>query len=398
MSMDRHTETNSQVWLLGHRPQLDGVRAMAVLLVLIAHAKLLKYVGTGGAVGVAVFFTLSGFLITTLLLEERQVFGRINVPSFYKRRFLRLAPAMVTCVVLGSLVLLIHGYVFPDLKLVIGTLTYTSNWVMITPLPRITTLGHTWSLAVEEQFYLIWPLIVILTARVAKRRMIAALGVVCAAVLVWRFVLYDGGAGDLRVYFGLDTRADSLMYGAIVAYALHQSRVRPDIPRWLVLVGLAFVGSGCFLPTRLPNDIQVRIMPTLAGIGTAIVIYAIAQNRGFTPFGWRWVQWIGKRSYGLYLYQSPVNVFFQLTFGHAKWVQSLVFAGTFAVAALSYRYIEKPFLRIKDRDAKSQRGLARSLRAGRPAPKQDSPEPKQDSPEPKQDSPQPKQTAAPDRL
>ena len=127
---------------------------MAVILVIIAHQELIPLVGNGGPVGVSVFFTLSGFLITTLLLEERLLYGQIKVPGFYKRRFLRLVPAMVTCVALGSLVLFINGYVLPDWQLVVGTLTYTANWVMIGGTPHPTTLGHTWSLAIDEQFYL----------------------------------------------------------------------------------------------------------------------------------------------------------------------------------------------------------------------------------------------------
>lgn len=361
--MESRTEVDSSVWLLGHRPQLDGVRAMAVLLVLVAHTDIYAPLGKGGTVGVSVFFTLSGFLITTLLLEERQIFSRLDVPGFYRRRFLRLVPAMIVCVILACLVLLAHGYVFPDLKLVVGTLTYTSNWLMMSGVPRPTALGHTWSLAVEEQFYLIWPLVIILTARVSKRRMITSLSIVCAVVLAWRLFLYISGAGYLRIYFGLDTRADSLMYGAVVAFVLNRSRIRPGTSPWLVWIGLALTGIGCLLSAREPYNMQLVAMPSVVGIGVAVMIYGICQNRGFAPFEWRWVQWIGKRSYGIYLYQAPVNVFLLLTVTRAKWIQIFVVAGTFAIAALSYRYIEKPFLRIKNRDRRSQRGLDKSLRA-----------------------------------
>lgn len=360
--MDSRTEVDGSVWLLGHRPQLDGVRAMAVLMVLIAHADVIPKLGKGGPVAVSVFFTLSGFLITTLLLEERYVFGRINVPAFYRRRFLRLVPGMLACVVVACFVLLVHRYVFPDLKLVIGTLTYTSNWQIMSGVPRPTALGHTWTLSVEEQFYLIWPLLIVVTARLSKRRMLTILIVACAAVLAWRITLYLHGAGYSRIYFGLDTWADSLMYGAVVAVALHRSRVRPNTSRWVVWGGLLLIAAGCFLPGREPHNLHLLVVPALGGIGTATVIYAIAQDRGFAPFGWRWVRWVGKRSYGLYLYSAPVNVFLLLTVTRDKWIQLFVLAGTFAMAALSYRYIESPFLRVKDRDGKSRRGLDKSLR------------------------------------
>ncbi|MEN4450261.1 acyltransferase [Mycobacterium sp. SM3041] len=363
MESRAETDASSGMWRLGHRPQLDGVRAMAVLMVLIAHTDVIPKLGKGGPVAVSVFFTLSGFLITTLLLEERQIFGRINIPAFYRRRFLRLVPGMLACVVVACFVLLVNGYAFPDLKLVIGTLTYTANWQIMSGVPRPSALGHTWTLSVEEQFYLIWPLlVVILTARLSKRRILTLLSSVCAVVLLWRIALYTHGEGYARIYFGLDTWADSLMCGAIVAVALHRSRVRLNTPRWLVWVGFTLLATACFIPGREPHNYYLLSVPTLGGIGTAIIIYAIAQDRGFAPFGWRWVQWTGKRSYGLYLYSAPVNVFLLLAVTHAKWIQLFVLAGTFVMAALSYRYIEKPFLRIKDRDGKSRRGLDESLR------------------------------------
>ncbi|WP_162460693.1 MULTISPECIES: acyltransferase [unclassified Mycolicibacterium] len=350
-------------WQLGHRPQLDGIRAMAVIFVLIAHSELIPHTGLGGPVGVSVFFTLSGFLITTLLLEERQVYGSIKVGGFYKRRFLRLVPAMVTCVVLGLVTLLIHGYGFADWKLELGTLTYTANWVSmggfpnLGPLGHMSPLGHTWSLAIEEQFYLIWPLVVTLTASVSKRRMVAVMGTLCALILVWRFVLFNGGASFSRIYFGTDTRADLLMYGALLAYLLHKSTPRQNVARWVVWVGLAIIGT-----TRLMTGAAKDcLLPTAVGIGTAVVIYAIAQNSGAGFFGWRWVRWIGKRSYGLYLYQLPVIVFFMLTVTTAKWIQFVALIATFVLAALSYKYIEMPFQRMKDRDKRSGRGLGESL-------------------------------------
>lgn len=349
-------------WQLGHRPQLDGVRAMAVIFVLIAHSDLIPHTGIGGPVGVSVFFTLSGFLITTLLLEERQVYGSIKIGSFYKRRFLRLAPAMVTCVVLSLLILLVNGYGFTDWKLELGTLTYTSNWVSmggfpsLGPLGNSSPLGHTWSLAIEEQFYLIWPLVITLTASVPKRRMIVAMGTLCALILVWRFVLFNNGADFGRIYFGTDTRADLLMFGAMLAYVLHRSQAR-EIAPWVVWVGLALIGSTRFMT----GSFKVCLVPTAVGIGTAVVIYAIVQSRGFAPFGWRWVRWIGKRSYGLYLYQLPIIVFFVLAVTTAKWIQIVALIATFILAALSYRYIEMPFQRMKDHDSRSRKGLEESL-------------------------------------
>ncbi len=354
-------------WQLGHRPQLDGIRAMAVIFVLIAHSELIPHTGVGGPVGVSVFFTLSGFLITTLLLEERQVYGSIKIGGFYRRRFLRLVPAMVACVVLALSILLIYGYGFADWKLELGTLTYTANWVSmggypnLGPLGNTSPLGHTWSLAIEEQFYLVWPLVVTLTARLSKRRMVIVMSCLCAVILVWRFVLFNGGAGFSRIYFGTDTRADLLMCGAILAYVLHQAPSRGNVPPWVVWFGLALIGS-----TRImTGSFKVCVLPTAVGIGTVVVIYAVVQDSRFAPFDWRWMRWIGKRSYGLYLYQLPVIVFFLLTVHRDKWMQIVALLTTFVVAALSYKYLEMPFQRMKDRDSRSRRGLERSLSQSR---------------------------------
>lgn len=332
---------------------------MAVLLVLLAHTAI-PLVGNGGAVGVAIFFTLSGFLITSLLLEEREVFGRFKVLPFYRRRFLRLVPAMIVCVAAGMAVSFTIYHRIPDWTLVIGTLTYTSNWVMADgSFPAHTSLGHTWSLAIEEQFYLVWPLVLIATAAVSRKSMIRVLLLACAVVLILRALLWDGGAGEARIYFGSDTRADGLLFGAVVAFLLHGARERAT-SSWIVWGGLAALAMCCFIPGA-PKAI---LMPTVAGIATATIIYGVVQGRGFPLLELPVVGWIGKRSYGLYLYQAPINVLVILLWGRDLSLQLVVIPATFAAAALSWRYIEQPFLRLKDRDVRSHHGLDELIPAG----------------------------------
>lgn len=346
----------SHDWLLGRRPALDGIRAIAVLLVLLAHSRL-PLVGPGGSVGVMMFFTLSGFLITSLLVEERDAFGRIKVLAFYKRRFLRLVPAMVVCVLLAMAVSLATIGRIPDWTLVFGTLSYTANWVMIGDFPMPTGLGHTWSLAIEEQFYLIWPLVIIATAAVSRRRMIGALVAVCVGVLILRAMLWDGGEGWSRIYFGTDTRADGLLYGAIVALYLHgaKERIVSEALQWGALL---VVGIGCVIPF-VGKEIW---LPTLTSVATAVLIYSVVQIRGMWLLELPVLHWVGIRSYGIYLYQSPIHVFIMYYLGTgAVWWFLLQVPLTMLAAWASYRFIELPFLRLKDRDPRSHRGITQNL-------------------------------------
>ena len=353
------SETNDS-WRLGHRPALDGIRATAVGLVLLAHSRI-PLVGNGGGVGVAIFFTLSGFLITALLLEERQAFGRIKVTAFYLRRALRLVPAMVACVALAMVVMLgTEGHI-PDWSLVIGTLTYTSNWVMIDghfPLP--TALGHTWSLAIEEQFYLIWPLALILLGRVTPRRTVRLILIAAAGVLLLRALLHNGADPDYRLYFGFDTRADGLLIGAALAFWLHR-RPERTVHAATPWVGLGALAACCFAW----GWAKWVLMPTVVGLGTALLIYGVVQRRGFRLFEMRPVRWVGKRSYGIYLYQSPLHVLEMHLLGLSPAWWLLVFLpATFVAAALSWRYVEQPFLRWKDRDPRSHAAVSERLSGG----------------------------------
>lgn len=322
---------------------------MAIVLVLLSHTAI-PLVGNGGAVGVAIFFTLSGFLITSLLLAERHRFGSIKVLAFYRRRFLRLVPAMVVCVAAAMIVSLVTIQRIPDWSLIISTLTYTSNWVMIGDFPTPTSLGHTWSLAIEEQFYLVWPLVLIAAASLSRKRMIQILLVACVAVLALRALLWDGGAGESRIYFGSDTRSDGLLFGAAVAFMLHGAK--EVVTRTTTLYGsIAVLAMCCFIPGA-PKAI---LMPTVAGIATATLIYSVVQGRGFFLLELAPVRWIGQRSYGMYLYQAPINVFVIQTWGHSLWLQLIVTPATFLAAYLSYKYVEGPFSRIKDRDPRSHK-------------------------------------------
>lgn len=340
-------------WRLGHRPALDGLRAIAVVLVLLAHSRI-PLVGNGGGVGVAIFFTLSGFLITALLLQEREDYGAFRIRAFYRRRLLRLVPAMVVCVALAIAVgLYLYSEVL-DWALIAGTLTYTANWVMAAgAYPPETGLGHTWSLAIEEQFYLVWPLVLVATASLSRSTIVRGLVAICGVILMVRGFLWDGGDGLERIYFGSDTRADGLLFGAAVAFILHKSPVR-SFPNWAPWAALTFLGTCCLIP----DPLKTIAMPTAVGIATAVSIYLLVQRPGFALLEMKWARWIGRRSYGIYLYQSPLHVLVLVKLGESPlWWFLVHIPLTLLAAWASYRWIETPFLRLKDRDPRSRAHL-----------------------------------------
>jgi peptidoglycan/LPS O-acetylase OafA/YrhL len=216
--------------LFAYRPALDGLRAMAVLPVLLYHAEL--EFASGGFLGVDLFFVISGYLITTLLLREASERGLIRLGAFWIRRARRLFPALfcvLACV-------LLYGLIASETELarmagdVYSTLGYVANWWFafsgesyFDQFARPSMLRHTWSLAIEEQFYVVWPLVAWWGIRGAVERpriwfAIALLGAIASAVLMR--LLFESGTDPSRVYYGTDTRAQALLIGVALAFLL----------------------------------------------------------------------------------------------------------------------------------------------------------------------------------
>ena len=336
--------STGEVWKLGHRPALDGLRGIAVLLVLATHLHLIWWSGASGAVGVAAFFTLSGFLITTLLLDERAATGGIRLRRFFARRAARLVPAMLLCVVLAVIVELVcFGRVY-DWGLIVGTLTYTSNMVMmLSPFPAHTGLGHTWSLAVEEQFYLLWPPLLLALVRLPRRWVMVVLGYGIAGSLLVTML-----ASGWRPYFGLDSRAGQLFAGAMLAWCLHR---RPDFAPsscW-AWVGLGVLGLASVQTLGL--RFNHGLLPTVTAAGTVAVIYVAAQ-RPVWVLEWAMLRRCGERSYGLYLYHPPLLLLVQ-SLGAPVWLLPIVvLPAAWLVAGWSLRWIEQPVRAwVREREA-----------------------------------------------
>src|ERR1044072_1415372 len=215
---------------LGYRPWLDGLRGIAITAVFIHHLQHFIYQGDRlfgwlflpfGSLGVDIFFVLSGFLITTLLLEEHASTNTINLKKFYIRRALRLLPALFVLLAftaLFALLFLPFSEATTTARLSIIAIFYGTNWALAFG-ERSDLLGHLWSLAVEEQFYVIWPLALMLVLRfgLARRRLVLLIVSLIVLVCLYRCLLVSPEVDPLRIYFGSDTRADSLLAGCPVA-------------------------------------------------------------------------------------------------------------------------------------------------------------------------------------
>jgi peptidoglycan/LPS O-acetylase OafA/YrhL len=338
-----------------YRPSLDGIRGVAILAVLIYHCGLLS----GGFLGVDVFFTLSGFLITSLLLAEYAATGRISLRHFYARRALRLLPALGGLLVSGGLVLVAAYPEFWRLicLYVAAVLFYVANWAKIAGW-GLGIFGHTWSLAIEEQFYLIWPLAVWGLVSTVRRPRVVGLLLIAAAAgsLLWRITLAASGP---RIYLGLDTHADGLLLGAAVAFWAMRGDLVTARRAWIwhtagALAALALLGL--FLTSRYDPSYRQGVTVLAAGVTAVLMLDAPSPGSWLAPvLEARWLVGLGRISYGVYLWHFPV--FFwtgclrQEGTGPAAPPLTLLFGWglTVAIALTSYVVIERPALAYKTR-------------------------------------------------
>ncbi|MCU1456158.1 MAG: hypothetical protein JWL73_250 [Actinomycetia bacterium] len=353
------TQTRPPAGVLGYRPELDGLRALAVTAVLLFHAGVSW--AKGGYLGVDVFFVLSGFLITRILLEERVLTGRTAILRFYMRRVLRLFPALVVvaaaCAIYAELALS-SGQITQMWHDVFATATYHMNWVeALHQQPAFGLLDHAWSLSIEEQFYVLWPLVLIVAHRLWGIRGVAGIaiaGAVASAGL--RVLLLHNGSPDIRVYYGLDTHSDGILIGCALAAwtmlwpglvdALHGPFTRG-------LGALALFAVGIAASTvDIASKSLYRWGYLLFGLTTAVVV-ADLYARGLTSRVLRWAPLVavGRISYGLYLWHWPV--FIVLNGQRIHWsflpLTLLRLSVSLVFAVLSFFLVEQPFLRLKPR-------------------------------------------------
>ncbi len=349
---------------VGYLPGLDGLRAVSVVAVLLYHAGLTWI--PGGFLGVEVFFVISGYLITSLLLAEHAACGTISLRGFWYRRARRLLPAAY--LVLASVALFVavaaRDVAGPLRGQLLAALGYASNWYLVVvdasyfaTESRPSPLLHLWSLAIEEQFYLVWPLVVLGLLRIAGRRrwpLVLVVAGAAGASATAMALLYRPASDPSRIYYGTDTRSQALLLGAVLALLWRPGRARRErvgsAPRALEAAGLLGL-AGLVAAFVLVSDDDARLYQggfALVGLLSVLVIAACTHPGcwlGRCGLGWAPLAWVGTRSYGLYLWHWPIFVFTRpgddLPWGTLPTL-ALRLALTVTAAELSFRLVEQP--------------------------------------------------------
>jgi len=354
---------------LTFQTELQGLRAIAVVAVILAHAKIEFF--SGGFIGVDIFFVLSGYLISTILMLEHQRSGTIDLLNFYSRRIKRLLPSLTLMVVV---VMLLSQFLLPDADFLtltsswLSALTWTSNFYFAfsnvdyfaTTVSKDIFL-HTWSLAVEEQFYLLWPLLFISTvlhkfnnSRISIAGYPAIFTVVLAlAFLSFLVMLFLLNTKPHQSYYLMPSRIWQFCIGALVALDhlrnIHQEKTQ-SVPTYnmfsiMGFIGLAVIAIGVIgLNARLAYPGFWALIPS---IGTALIIWSCNQNKnGLIPrmLSLPALVWIGDRSYSLYLWHWPILVLGFILYPKSDLTTVLLFVSCFVlISILNYRLIEIPF-------------------------------------------------------
>jgi peptidoglycan/LPS O-acetylase OafA/YrhL len=350
---------NKQDYPLGYSPGLDGLRGFMTLGVMAAHIDVSMFPGI--EIFMDIFFVMSGYFITGLLIKDVQLYGRVRFFQFYRRRFRRLLPPLMAMVA----VFLIFSYFYlPDFKTkaidaAIGFF-YIANWWRAFEWPGIRYMGHTWSLATEEQFYLLWPLTFLILYRFfgIGRRMVGVILMIALTIFAWRFWLTWQGASFRRLYNGFDTRADALMIGCALAVVLTlvSAEYWSVLDRFFKKLAWPIIVVVLGL-TLIVLDYRGRLY-YYAGIEAGGVVGAIlivilirpldtVLHRGLER---RELAFLGRIFYAMYLWHFPIFIVFQDDFGWPSWLRAVVgFPLTIAIAVLSYVLIERHFMRTKAR-------------------------------------------------
>ena len=321
---------------LVYRPELDGIRALAILAVIVQHINIPSTI-LAGMVGVNLFFVLSGYLITGILVAEVRETGKVNLRRFYERRVRRLFPALIAVLIATGVLMAFQGRLLEYLGPAAVSFFYVSD-IAKAAAYDLGYVGHTWSLAMEEQFYLLWPALLLF---VPRRFLIPGVlaGIVGSVALQITIV---GWQDNVLAHFRPDVRADAILWGCLIAL------VPVKVPRWAVIasgVGLVVLCVSFLWPYAIG----------LSSILSAVVVAGAATVA--RPLSWRPIVRIGQISYGLYLWHAiPVGLLADRTGAGDVGAMVAAVAITFALALASERWVEKPFR--KPRSAQPQVRIA----------------------------------------
>jgi peptidoglycan/LPS O-acetylase OafA/YrhL len=348
----------------GYQPGLDGVRGVAILLVLGQHAPTRPLID--GFVGVTVFFCLSGYLITTLLVRELQT-GTIDVRGFYRRRVARIVPALVVVVAVTTLILLVDRPDLHDGQVLApagAAVTYTTSLFDWSGHFFATGdyFNYTWTLSVEEQFYLVWPLVLLWGYR-RDPRMFATL----TATLIGLSLALDLYLGlsrevffDAHEYVGTDTNALPILVGALLAMVLHRSWLSGTLRH---VAPWAFSSLALLAVVALRNDRDRTSLVIIAGTVLTLVILIGVVTRPRSALGSLLasppMRWLGERSYSIYLWNVLCRITVLHVVGHTLVGDAVWIAMTVVLGEASFRFVERPLRRrfAQRRDASTPPAL-----------------------------------------
>lgn len=344
-----------------HVPFLDGFRAYAILLVMFGHLNK-NYVSLAQT-GVTLFFFVSGFLITKLLIAEYNLKGKIELRQFYIRRFIRLYPALIFLLIVLCIVILSYGFqiIMPD---IVAGLFYYTNYYRIYFLPSFPAVnypspGILWSLAVEEHYYLVFPILFSICFNYRNKfflRFLYAFTISFVFIRMFVFKTHDDTAEAVRkIYMLTHCRADSILYGCISALLLYAHKAKWYIKSLKSPISLILSLSVLIVAQFIPNNFfQNTVKFSVQGLTLAFVIpvFLFYESRNFLVklLENQAVVYIGKLSYSLYLFHWMALAISNLYFPskNMQWY-ILFFIGTILLALSSYYFVEKPFLALRRR-------------------------------------------------
>lgn len=340
-------------------PSLDGVRGLFMVIIFAYHAHPPLVPGAG--IAVDAFFVMSAFLITTLLVAEHHRTGRIDLRRFYRRRALRLLPAMVVVVPVAALVawLAIPDQRHEVLPSVRSVLLYYANLRAAAHPSEMSVFLPTWSLSTEEQFYVVWPtlLLLLLALRARPRVLLAVVGSLLVVSTLWLQASFLTGTPESAIAFRPDLRVSGILIGTLVGL-LHGYDLVPAgarrLTRGAALVGTGFVVLYLLRPLSLPRDtiLTLAIVAACAAFGALVlqqVRWPVAAYS--TVLEWRPLVWTGRASYVLYLLHVPVLRTLSAVLGDPSWPLRLVLGAviTLGLGGAVHVWVERPALRLKER-------------------------------------------------
>jgi len=341
----------------GYIPGLDGLRAIAVLIVMVAHLGF-EHIVPGGF-GVTVFFFISGFLITRLLLAESEKSG-IGLKNFYARRFVRLYPALLFMLIGTVAIYGLSGIGGPTGTELTAGVFYFTNFFQV--FVRATTDSlpfmpwtHLWSLAVEEHFYLIFPAFMVMCRKNWKRAAVILIALL-AAVPLWRTFIMFGTElpyADYN-YMMTDARFDSLAWGCLLSVLLHLKGSLKAFKPLLGIVPTALAGTAIIASFLIRDEtFRYTLRFTLQGAALFVLVlnfyYLKALNFAVNIAEWKWLAWIGQISYALYLWHVPIYDLVHRAMDRGPVSLLITTVASFAISAVSFYIVEKPFVALRKR-------------------------------------------------